>query len=251
MVEPATGRQMVEGEFEAMSLFYSTVPALVPKPQAWGKMQDGSGRHFYICEFLDLDNLLPDPTIFCSLLAQAHRRSKSPTGMFGFHVSTCHGRIPQPVDWDPSWQSFFTKLLRHWFKADFELNGAWPAFEEAKEQMLSNVIPKLLGSLKDETHVVEPVLIHGDLGHHNVCHAGGGIYIYDAEAYYAHHEMELGIWRWTDNKLSGSAYLDSYLQQFPASEPVEQFDDRNRLYCAKFYMSQTAHFRGLSLRQTC
>lgn len=240
---------MVEGEFEVMSVLYKVAPGMVRQPRAWGKTQDGSDDYFYLCNFLDLDDRLLDPLEFGSRLAGIHRLSESPKGMFGFHVATCHGRIPQPVDWNPSWQTFFTKLLRHWFKADQDLNGSWPQFEELQSQLILKVIPVLLGPLQSENRTIKPVLIHGDLWRGNISHTNGEICVLDAEGYYAHHEMELAIWRWPESKLGTEEYLKAYLDHFPPSDPPDRFDDRNRLYCIKLYMSYSAHFRNSSYRK--
>jgi protein-ribulosamine 3-kinase len=62
--------------------------------------------------------------------------------------------------------------------------------------------------------------------------------IFDASAHYAHNEMELGIWR-REVVRFGKAYFRQYLRNFPPSEPVEQWDDRNRLYCMKYHLSHS------------
>lgn len=41
---------------------------------------------------------------------------------------------------------------------------------------------------------------------------------------------ELAPWRPTRHKI-GKPYVIEYLKHFPISEPAEDFDDRNALYC--------------------
>jgi len=41
---------------------------------------------------------------------------------------------------------------------------------------------------------------------------------------------ELGPWRATRHKIT-KVYIDEYIKHFPISEPVEEFDDRGKLYC--------------------
>jgi len=41
---------------------------------------------------------------------------------------------------------------------------------------------------------------------------------------------ELAPWRPTRHKI-GKPYVTEYLKHFPISEPAEDFDDRNALYC--------------------
>ncbi|TLD12169.1 uncharacterized protein PgNI_03546 [Pyricularia grisea] len=59
------------------------------------------------------------------------------------------------------------------------------------------------------------------------CLANGDLF--DAFCLYAHNEYDLGMWI---RELAGFSkpYFDQYMKQMPRSEPVEQWDDRNRLY---------------------
>lgn len=61
--------------------------------------------------------------------------------------------------------------------------------------------------------------------------------IFDACAMYAHNELELGMWRNGHHRF-GKPYFRQYLNHMPPSEPVEQFDDRNRLYAMKYTLSR-------------
>ena len=49
---------------------------------------------------------------------------------------------------------------------------------------------------------------------------------------YMHRKLtdELAPWRPTRHKI-GKLYVTEYLKHFPMSEPAEDFDDRNALYC--------------------
>ena len=61
----------------------------------------------------------------------------------------------------------------------------------------------------------------------------GEIYIFDASSYYAHNEMEIAIWRAHPMIVVGSGvYLETYLTEMGISEPVDQFEDRHKLYSA-------------------
>lgn len=95
---------MMKGEYNSMSELYELIPAFVPRPHAWGRFQlESPETHFFLCDFLDMDHDLPDPTSFCARVAEIHHKSTSPTGKFGFQVPNCHGKIPQVVEWDSSW----------------------------------------------------------------------------------------------------------------------------------------------------
>src|SRR5215471_804325 len=51
------GRVMMEGEFEAMTELYRTVPSLVPPPLAKGKFErENPAIYFFVCDFVDMSN---------------------------------------------------------------------------------------------------------------------------------------------------------------------------------------------------
>lgn len=96
----------MEGEFNAMSELYKTMPSFVPKPHSWGKYRIGNpDTYFFLSQFIEMSDRVPEPNQLCSKLAKL-RSSVSPTGKFGFHVTTCQGRIPQAVSWESSWTRF-------------------------------------------------------------------------------------------------------------------------------------------------
>lgn len=244
---------MMEGEFTAMCELYKVMPSFVPQPYTWGKFELPSPEtYFFLCEFVDMSNKLPEPAQFCSRLAQLHYTSKSPTGKFGFHITTCHGRFPQLVEWDSSWTSFFTKLLDDVLHRDLARNGPWPALEKVSHRILTVVLPRLLGVLESEGRTIKPSLIHGDLWEGNVGTdvETGNILIFDAGAYYAHNEMEIGMWRCERHKIRSKVYKREYLRNTTVSEPADEWDDRNRIYCVKMNMIHSAHYAGSIVRQT-
>lgn len=60
--------------------------------------------------------------------------------------------------------------------------------------------------------------------------------------------MEIGIWRVEHHSVSAPAYRREYLGQVEISQPIEEFDDRNRLYSTKTKLMYSAHFPGTSVR---
>lgn len=199
-----------------------------------------------------MDNKLPSAAQSCAQLAELHRSSKSSTGEFGFHISTCHGRFPQVVGWDKSWASFFAKLLDGAFKLDLDTNGPWEELQTVSSRVLSHVIPRLLGILELDGRVLKPCLIHGDLWEGNIGtdYETGKIYIFDSGAYYAHNEMEIGMWRCARHKIGSKKFKLQYLREFEMSEPKDEWDDRNRLYCVKMNIIHSAHHPEANVRQT-
>lgn len=241
---------MMEGEFHSMTALYTTLPEFFPEPYAWGKFSQNQGRptYFFLCNFIEMSNDIPDPTELCRKVAELHKRSVSPTGMFGFHTTTCQGNLPQATNlWDPSWESYFRKMLTNAMNLNTEHNGTWNDLEEVVEKVKTIVLPKLLGPLESEGRSIKPSLIHGDLwdGNVGIAYETGEIYAFDAGAYYAHNEMEVGMWRGEVNKvLRDKVYLKEYLSNIGVSEPVHQFDDRSRLYNAYMSLHASACHKG-------
>lgn len=249
------GRVLMEGEFNAMSELYKTMPSFVPKPHAWGKYQaENPDTYFFLSQFIDMSDRVPDPNQLCSKLVRLHRSSVSPNGQFGFHVTTCQGRIPQAVGWESSWTTFFTKLLEHVMKLDFETNGSWDDLDRLERRIISHVIPRLIGALERDGRSVRPTLIHADLweGNTGTSYETGDIYVFDSAAFYAHNEMEIGDWRCHYNKIHNKVYTRTYLRHYGPSEPREEWDDRNRMYCIYYNIIYSVNHRsqGKAVRQT-
>lgn len=149
---------MMEGEFNAMKEIYKFMPSLAPKPYAWGRFKLAAPEtHFFLCEFLNLSNDMPDPTRFSARVAELHHVSKSPTGNFGFPAPNCHGKIRQDLEWDSSWASFYTQLLTSLCIIEIGVNGPWPEYERVFEKVVSHVIPQLLEPLQSHGRVLKPV----------------------------------------------------------------------------------------------
>ncbi|KAI4092018.1 MAG: hypothetical protein LQ339_008022 [Xanthoria mediterranea] len=232
---------------------FRTTPSSVPRPYGCGRFdQDGVEIHFLLMDYIDMKNELPDPVALSRVIAHLHRTSMSPTAEFGFFATTCHGKVPQRVTWERSWTSFYRNLLQAAIRKDFEANGPWPALEKVAPIILNKVVPRLLGALESGGRSIKPALIHGDLWEGNIAvrRESGDILLIDAAAYYAHSEMEIGMWRCERHAIHDPKFTKAYLQQMPKDEPVEEWDDRNRLYCVKMNIVHSAHHRNAKERQT-
>lgn len=134
------------------------------------------------------------------------------------------------------------------FERDLMANGRWPEYEDSFARLVKYAIPQILDPLTAEGRSIKPCLVHGDLWEGNTTTdlKTGEPMVFDAAAFYAHNEYELGIWRREMVKF-GKPYFEQYLRNFPPSEPVEQFDDRNALYVLKFDLDYCLHRPGLPL----
>lgn len=101
--------ERVLGEYMAMLEIHSTSPNFAPQPRGYGKC-DNENAHFFICDYLTISHDLPNPVRLGKKLAELHRNSNSPTGKFGFHVTTFDGKLPLNTAWDSN-VSFLSLLL--------------------------------------------------------------------------------------------------------------------------------------------
>lgn len=155
---------MFHGEFESMSLIHASDPTLAPRPIAWGASRDLPAVYFFLCEFIDMDlDSLPRVAEFCFQMAKLHRGNVSPTGMFGFHVTTCNGNIRQRNEWQASWEISFSNAMRDLLDLDVGVNGVQPELSRAMDSLFEVVIPRLLRPLQECSNPIKPVLVHGDL----------------------------------------------------------------------------------------
>ncbi|KAL8811096.1 MAG: hypothetical protein Q9200_002066 [Gallowayella weberi] len=246
------GKAMLEGEFNSMCALYKAAPNFVPKPYTWGKLNVSSpDLYYFLSDFIKMTNQHPDPVQLCTKLVGMHQTNLSPTGMFGFHVNTCQGNLPQQTSWHPTWVGYYVQLVRGAMRLNTEINGKWKNLEHCVDRLISHVVPQVLGPLESDGRVVKPCLIHGDLWDGNIGTDSetGEIYAFDASAHYAHWEMEIAIWRGKFNKVVNSkAYLDEYVKRMGISEPTAQFEDRNRIYSVYHNLHGSACHKGGSFR---
>ena len=238
------GAIMMEGEFNSLTAINQASPGFAPKVYGWGKFEK-SNSYFLLMDFLDLKMSLPDPNKFCRTLVEMHQNSQSPTGKFGFHLPTCHGKHIQPNDWDSSWCRFFTRLITIFFQTDIEVNGPWAEYQKAFETLKTKVIPQILEPLQSNGRVLKPSLVHGDLWEENtgINLATGEAVVFDASVFFGHNEYELGTWRREEVRF-GSPHFKQYIRRFPPSEPAHQWEDRVLLYCIKFSLAHSSGWTG-------
>ncbi|KAK7976540.1 hypothetical protein PG989_015003 [Apiospora arundinis] len=201
---------------------------------------------FILVEFKDSAPGLPNPVKLGSRLAAMHRNTRCPGGKFGFHLQTYDGARIQDVTPQDRWTPFFSGLLAEAYRQDVEANGLWPELDMVYKRVQSHLIPRLIGALEEEGKEVTPVLIHGDLWEGNILNDAetGDPWIFDCASYYAHNEMELGIWRAERHQLRAKVYRQEYLRHYEASEPKDEWEDRILLYSAKTNFMFSVCFPG-------
>ncbi|KAK4126951.1 hypothetical protein N657DRAFT_182189 [Parathielavia appendiculata] len=226
-----TGKYMMHSEFESMRAIHGIVPDFAPRPIAWGTYKSIPDTHFFLCEFRHFGDEMPDPEDFTARLAKLHQNSQSPNGMFGFHITTYAGNLPQMIEWDSSWESFFSKSLRQALDLEIRAKGTDPELDGLLPILFDRVIPRLLRPLETNGRSIKPALVHGDLWYANSgldVETGESI-VFDACCFYAHNEYEFGQWRPACNRFD-ETYLTAYQKHVGKSAPVEDYDGRVDLY---------------------
>lgn len=155
--------------------------------------------------------------------------------MFGFPVPTCCGDTEQDNTFTESWAEFYGKRrLLCILKKSERTNGDDNALRQLVEQTVDQIVPRLIGDghLNGGEGVV-PVVVHGDLwsGNKGKGRINGGEVeevVFDPSACYAHSEYELGIMRMFGG--FGGSFLREYHAVVKKTEPMEEYEDRVRLY---------------------
>lgn len=224
MTTGESDREMIEGQFESDKAIHAVSPSFLPKPFAWGKYSATTGpdKYFLLAEFREVGQQPPEPLGFAARLADLHMRSVSPTGKFGYHITTCHGKAPQLSDcWEDSWEVLFRRQLGHVFAVDRQKQPPWAEYEFCAQLVLDYSVAKLLRPLETDGRSIKPCLVHGNIWDGNTATdmESGEPFIFDGSAFYAHNEYEFGNWRTPRHRLSSKTYIRAYKRHFPASEP--------------------------------
>lgn len=180
---------MVAQEFASMKLLYDALPDLVPKPIAHGTYAANPNIHFFMSEFVEMTDDVPDPS-FMESIAELHIKAISPNGKFGFSVPSFQRTVPQYTEWNDSWEEFFSNSLKHVFELEEKTHGPDKELKTLETAILQKVVPRLLRPLETGGRTIRPRLIHGDIwdGNASTKAADESPVLFDASCIYAHHE---------------------------------------------------------------
>ncbi|KAF1934410.1 Ketosamine-3-kinase [Didymella exigua CBS 183.55] len=250
---------MFEGEHASLNAINTIVPSLCPRSYGYGNFESDPNTSFLITDFLHLTSRSSSRSNAPSLaqkLAKLHTTSApTPDGydrpMFGFPYTTCCGDTPQDNSYKESWADFYAEnRLRSILRGGEKAQGPDNEFHNLVEATASQVVPQLIG----DDHLnngkrVTPVVVHGDLWSGN---ASTGVIgskegeledlVFDSSACYAHSEFELGIMKMFGG--FGRSFLEEYHELCPKTEPVEEYEDRVKLYELYHHLNHWAMFGG-------
>ncbi len=166
----------------------------MPRPIASGTYRSNPDAHFILMDFEHMDSqAIPNPDAYMAAPAALQLRSlgQSPTGKFGFPVSTLFGHLKHCNSWESSWQAWWTNHMKFILEREEEIRGTHTG-QDAKlvEDYVSKVLPRYLGPLESEGRSIQPALCHTDLWPGNVKRRtnDGSTVVFDANALWAHSE---------------------------------------------------------------
>ena len=251
--------EMFRGEYESLNAIATSVPGFCPRALAWGPLEEAkNGKSFFLAtEYLELGiggGRRGGGAGLAERLGKLHS-TPAPADLetgkrrYGFPVPTFCGDTKQPNRFHDSWAEFYANERLMVVLEDSERrNGRDAGLRELVERTAGTVVPALLGDghlgYRDgKGEGITPVVIHGDLWSGNAdrgrivgsgrkddesAGSGGGEVVYDPSAVYGHSEFELGIMNMFGG--FGASFFDAYHRIVPKTEPVEEYEDRVRLY---------------------
>ncbi|KAL8989416.1 MAG: hypothetical protein Q9169_008365, partial [Polycauliona sp. 2 TL-2023] len=214
-------------------------------PVAWGTYKKDPDKHFYLCDFFNMTDDLPDVQRFCTLVARVHQDSmgKSPFNSYRFPVTTYLANIGSDNSWCNSSEEWYAKALKRMLEEEEKTHGPDEELGMLTAAMFQKVIPRLLRPLETGGRQIQPCLIHSDLwpGNAKPDAMTGEPIIFDPCAFWGHNEADLGPWRAPRYRL-GRSYMEEYHKHIPISTPVDDWDDRNALYAMRYDLLVSALF---------
>ncbi|OKO91622.1 Ketosamine-3-kinase [Penicillium subrubescens] len=254
-------KEMFHGEYESLNAIADAVPGFCPRALAWGPLDEKNG-YFLATEFLDLRSSRNRGSSGDEMNSLAYRLGKLHTtpapvdpvtgrSRYGFPVPTFCGDTRQSNTFYDSWADFYAnERLLTILASSEKRNGRDAGLRDLVEKTARIVVPRLLGdehlgyNIHGEGVGLQPVVVHGDLWSGNadrgrIVGNGNerdeeeeevvvGDVVYDPSACYAHSEFELGIMGMFGG--FGGRFFEDYHRIVPRTEPVEEYEDRVRLY---------------------
>ncbi|KAJ5477328.1 hypothetical protein N7539_007472 [Penicillium diatomitis] len=268
----AASKEMFHGEYESLNAIANAVPDFCPRALAWGPL-DQKKAYFLATEFLELKGRWArtsadaDVRKHGSLAYRLGQLHKTPapvdpeTGRrrYGFPVPTYCGDTKQRNHFTDSWAEFYAnERLLAVLALSEKQNGPDEELSELVGRTAHAVVPRLLGDghlgydSQGNGDGIQPVVVHGDLWSGNTDYgrivgsergdSEMGDVVYDSSACYAHSEFDIGIMHMFGG--FGPDFFDQYHRIVPKTEPVEEYDDRIRLYELYHHLNHQAIFGG-------
>ncbi|CAG8975455.1 hypothetical protein HYALB_00004769 [Hymenoscyphus albidus] len=231
LIEQEEWLGIAEAEYDGARALATCIPDNVVAPIAWGKLNKNKSKSFFMTRFLHLDAQSPPILPLLAILKRLHETSVSPTGKFGFHVTTHFGPPPMINNWTDNWERFFSRQWHADLTEVQKVHGEDRELQALGEEFCEKVIAKLLRPLQTGGRNIKPTLCHGDLWD-GIVHVDVNTkrsILFDPVCFYGHNEMDLQCMG-SPRYALGMDFIELYKEQFGASEPRDDFYDRHKLY---------------------
>lgn len=232
------------------------IPDNIPRPIAYGSLNAPENMHgsFLLAEFISFRpelGALPNPALTSDVVARLHKRSLGTSTSFGSPIPMFDGLFCHINGWEDDWTIMFSKMLKQAYSLDRSVNGVWNDLEKTMAILIGSVVPTLLDHLDEDKGGIRPCFIHGDLWNGNIREeeGTGQHLIFDSNGYYAHSEMELAYWRTEHHDMVKLDYIADYIKHIPPSRPIQEFDDRIKLYGLKASLMCSANDKNSRTRR--
>jgi fructosamine-3-kinase len=183
---------MARGEFESQAALHNVIPDNVGTPLAWGFLDEDKSKAFFITRFRNLQDLPPPLQQSLEMVKRLHQTSESPTGKFGFHVTTYCGPPKMVNDWTDSWEEYFARQFRSDVSYLQQSGQKDAELVKLTEVFIQKVVARLLRPLQTGGRSIKPCLCHGDLWEGNIQTDADTqqLVTFDSCAFYGHNESQ-------------------------------------------------------------
>ncbi|KAL8821643.1 MAG: hypothetical protein Q9223_000335 [Gallowayella weberi] len=255
------GKAMFAGEFASMTALHSAIPKHVPRPLSWGAFATGD-RYFQLYTFHRfVKGLKPSIPDIVSVAASLHSAdsSLSPTGKFGFEMTTYNGNLPQDNRWTKTWEEFYSNGMRRMLDLDAKARGESKELKGLEGDFFEKVVPRLLRPMEtlEKGRSIKPVLLHGDLWIGNASVEEKGMreeencMLFDSSAFYGHNESDDLSPMYLLRNDWGRGCLEAYHRIIPKSEPLEDWETRIELYALREQFHDSVLFPDIPYFREC
>lgn len=183
---------MAEAEYESQKALAAIIPDNVVIPMTWGMYEADKSKALFMTRFRDLRDRPPPAVQFLSILKKLHQTSVSPTGKFGFQITTYNGPPKMVNDWTDNWEEYFARQFRSDISFLQNVYGEDPELADLTEEFIQKIVARLLRPLQTGGRNIKPSLCHGDLWDGNVqidVNTKQPI-MFDSCAFYGHNESQ-------------------------------------------------------------
>ncbi|TIA90336.1 hypothetical protein E3P99_01630 [Wallemia hederae] len=240
---PYTRAEQMIGEAKSLRDMTKALPGICPAliDSSLDDEDNSSDTFYMLTEWHDFGSSSQHMTQLGRELAQMHLNGTNKR--FGYEMPTYCGETKFNNEWNDSWIDFLNKDRFGYLLEQICGKGGKGGDSELwklGQDLMHKTVPSLLKDVD-----VKPALMHGDLwaGNASYSRTTNRPVIFDACSFYGHNEAELGIVQMFGG--FGAKFFEGYHSVYPKAEPVEEYDQRIKLYELIHHLNHYAIFGGM------